>query len=244
MPLGANRIAECSFPRVKVSPLRISVSCLLASPHQPPFRLSHLAGGSLPRYRFTYSTLGTPRREEARVYSKVLSRDDVLRLVTFPPIRRMLMKFASQSFLRFAGAQMNHHRGLLFYNSTVLLVESQLNATPTTLQPSLVVGRGSMNRFHFVSASKTLREIILLFVVISSVRRNSPVTFHKGEEARNTGFHFRYDLPSLTFTVNTRATISTVPDFIIERVSLKFVHQSTGNGPSRRRRSSRRPSLR
>lgn len=30
MPLRANRIAECSFPRVKVFPLRIPASCLLA----------------------------------------------------------------------------------------------------------------------------------------------------------------------------------------------------------------------
>lgn len=73
MPLGANRIAECSFPRVKVSPLRIPVSCLLASQTNPlPPALSHpflhsaepSRPGSLPSYRFTYSTLGAPRERE------------------------------------------------------------------------------------------------------------------------------------------------------------------------------------
>lgn len=72
-----------------------------------------------------------------------------------PLFRRMLMKFASQSFLRFGAKQMNHHCGLLFPSPPPLCVENRLEADATRsmnrcarLTALYNTSAGLFSRFH------------------------------------------------------------------------------------------------
>lgn len=87
MPLRANRIAECSFPRVKVFPLRIPVSCLLANLLFLLllllfFFISSFASSSLGVIQIECHTFELNKNENCLRYFRLfLSQYDVVRLL-------------------------------------------------------------------------------------------------------------------------------------------------------------------